>query len=97
MPDLMPILSPPPHRSPFSDPGRCRRPIRRARIRPSDRGPLPRGWMPMMSLDNTDGWIRCGGVPTARRQDGHTHDWSGEGLRSEVPSRKGAILFPAKF
>ena len=27
----------------------------------------------MVSLDDADGGARCGGVPTARREDGHAH------------------------
>ena len=33
-----------------------------------------------MSLDDADGGMRCGGVLTARREDGHAHDWGVEGL-----------------
>ena len=35
--------------------------------------------MPMMSLDDADGG-RCGGMSTASREDGHAHDWIGEGF-----------------
>lgn len=78
IPGLMPLLPPPPHPSSFSDPGRCRRRIRLVRISPSDGSPLPWDRMPMMSLDNSDGWIRCGGAPLPRRGEGHAHGWSRE-------------------
>ena len=72
IPALMPLQPPPPHPSSFSDPGRCRRRIR-LRISPSDRSPLPWDSMPMMSLDNSDGRIRCGGAPLPKRGEGHAH------------------------
>ena len=30
--------------------------------------------MPVVSLDDANGGPRCGGVLTARREDGHAHD-----------------------
>ena len=47
--------------------------MRRARIRPGHSGLVPRGRMPVVSLDDANGRARCGGVLTARREDGHAH------------------------
>lgn len=38
----------------------------------------------MMSLDGTDGGVRCGGVLTASREYGHAHDWIWRKSRREV-------------
>lgn len=70
------VLPPPPRRSPLTDPGRHGRPVRRrARVRPRDGGPLPRGGVGvMMGLDDADGWRR-GGVLVAGGEGGDAHGW----------------------
>ena len=88
----MPTLPPPPYRGPFSDPGRCRRPIRGAHVRPRDRGLLPWGGMPAPGVHDANGG-RCGGVSTAGREDGHAHDWRGEdrNVGSSVSRKRGWV------
>ena len=52
--------------------------MRRACIRPGHSGLVPRGRMPVVSLDDANGGARCGGVLTARREDGHAHGLEGK-------------------
>ena len=47
--------------------------MRRAGIRLSHSGLVPRGRMPVVSLDDANSGARCGVVLAARREDGHAH------------------------